>query len=255
MKRILTSLAAAAALSSLSTSALAQGKDFATQGTFAFGVERAFGVYIGKRKWETECLPPGAPGPNGCEELTHDYTRVSLLVSGPGDDDLGFSGAPNPYLSPRVGFDYFVIDGLSLGGSLGFWSYSEEREIQDKTDGSIPQGSIEDFDHTGFLFSPRVGYAIMFSDVFGIWPRGGLTFWTDSRDDNRDNFGDTDSNEFALTLEFQLVFVPLEHVGITVGPVLDFGFAGEIDQPGPGPDPDMHTTNFGIFVAGMFGYI
>ena len=251
MKRILTSLAAAAALSSVTAPALAQGKDFATQGTFAFGVERAFGVYIGTRKLETECPP--APGPGSCEELNHDYTRFSLLVSGPGDDDFGFSGAPIPYMSPRVGFDYFVIDGLSLGGSIGFWSYSEERDIQDKTDGSI--GGQEDFDHTGFLFSPRVGYAIMFGDVVGIWPRGGLTFWTDTRDDNRDNVAETDSNEFALTLEFHLVLVPVEHVGITIGPVLDFGFAGEMDVPGPFPDPDLHTTNFGIFVAGVFGYI
>jgi hypothetical protein len=95
----------------------------------------------------------------------------------------------------------------------------------------------------------------MFGDVFGIWPRGGLTFWSDSRDNNRDNLGDFDSHEFALTLEFQLVFIPLEHVGITVGPVLDFGFAGEIDDPGQGPDPDLHTTNFGIAVAGMFGWL
>jgi len=92
--------------------------------------------------------------------------------------------------------------------------------------------------------------------VVGIWPRGGITYWSDSFDDQDDNLGDQDSNEFGLTLEFHLVLVPIEHVGITVGPVLDFMFAGEVDRPNPNAqDPDLHTTSFGIAVAGMFGYI
>jgi hypothetical protein len=231
MNKHLVGISAAAALSFGSATSFAQD-DFATAGTFAFGVERVFGLYLAQRAEETPT-----------DEDTDDYTQFSFAWGGV---------PPTVYSIPRVGFDYFVIDGLSLGGSIAYWSLDIESENLDKTDGSVATGGSE---QSAFLFSPRVGYAVMFSDVVGIWPRGGITYYSRSFDADGAP-PEVDENELAFTAEFHLILAPVEHVGITIGPVIDFGITGEVDDPDPdNPDPDLQNRSFGIAVAGIFGWI
>ncbi|MGC4092527.1 MAG: hypothetical protein QM756_32545 [Polyangiaceae bacterium] len=76
--------------------------------------------------------------------------RVNLLLNHNGDS--------RGYSSPRLAFDYFAIDGLSLGASVGFSANSG------------------DFKSREVLVAPRVGYALMFSETVGIWPRLGIVY-------------------------------------------------------------------------------
>jgi hypothetical protein len=109
---------------------------------------------------------------------------------------------------------------------------------------------------TTFLIAPRVGYALMFSDMFGIWPRGGITFF--SRKVSQQNFNagtggtteQTDSvNGFSLTVEVPFIISPVEHIGITIAPTLDFPItgSGSREETGqPTVDSTVKTTDFGI---------
>lgn len=142
------------------------------------------------------------------------------LFRGPGrDTSFGLGGPPafHPYMLPRLGLDFFVIDHLSVGGSFVFYSRDNDSH---------------------FLLSPRVGYAIDFSRSFGFWPRGGLTFRNDDFDRGNDD-------EVALTLEAMFYGEPAEHFAILFGPVFDIGLAGDNQQ----------SRNFGFLTLGILGWI
>jgi hypothetical protein len=123
----------------------------------------------------------------------------------------------HPYMVARLGVDFFPINHLSIGGSFAFWDYDFRRN-----------GSS-----TAVLFSPRIGYAIDFSNSFGFWPRGGVTFLSGGGD------------EFALTLEAMFYAAPAQHFAFTFGPVLDVEVAA----------PRNNALSFGILTAGILGWI
>src|SRR5690606_22113506 len=82
----------------------------------------------------------------------------------PRDDDndtsVGFmmqGGHLSPVTVPRVALDIFIIESLSLGGTLGLHSNTGT---------------------SGLLFSPRIGYAIAFNQQWGFWPKGGFTYYS-----------------------------------------------------------------------------
>lgn len=231
MKSIAWTLGAAGGL--LLCSNVAQAKEFADKGTFAFGVERVFGFYRTHRDLD-----------NGQQERTNDRNTFSFAITS--------FPAPVPYALPRLGFDVFIIDHLSLGGSFGFATWDNDEDRTNLTGNGNRNTQTQETKSTLFLVSPRVGYAVMFGDVVGIWPRGGLTYY--SQTDSNGN--DVNEHSFALTLEFHLVIVPLEHVGITLGPVIDIGFAGNREPDNPNdPDWDLTQHSFGFIAAGMFGWL
>jgi hypothetical protein len=63
---------------------------------------------------------------------------------------------PAPLQFPRIGVDYFVIDGLSLGGNLGFTYWG----------GGGGQ--------VAYIIEPRVGYEFELAKTLEFWPRGGF---------------------------------------------------------------------------------
>ena len=113
--------------------------------------------------------------------------------------------------------DGFVIDRLSLGGSLAFFTQSG------------------DADGDGVLFSPRVGYAIPLSSVFTFWPRGGFTFL---------KLGE--ASLFGLTAEAMFVAQPKPNWGILFGPTFDLGFIGDA-----GNDVDWSHIAIGFPAVGL----
>ncbi len=128
---------------------------------------------------------------------------------------------------------------------------SDSRESED----TAPNGNVTrnpDHDSHAFIFAPRVGYAFMFSDVVGLWPRGGFSYVNgkDQVGDNEDSF-----NMFALSLEAMLVITPVEHAGFLVGPTFDFPFisGGKNDNP-PRQKLDYDTFRITTIAlqAGMF---
>lgn len=139
--------------------------------------------------------------------------RANLLLNQNGD--------PYGYSHPRVAFDYFAIDGLSLGGSLGYSANS----------GDLPYREL--------LIAPRVGYAYMFSDVVGVWPRLGATYQY-----QKTPAGVT--GVLAISFEANLVIVPTDHVAITLAPTIDASLVGKFNPAGPEKKSDYKQEEIGF---------
>ncbi len=208
MRKLMT-IGAAVVATSLAAPAAAQ--EFGEQGTPALFAERLFGFYFSKR--ETDL-------PNG-NEVEEDFKGFGLGTRSPAH--------VTPYELPRVGFDYFVIDSLSVGGAL---AYAQSEDDDDPNN----EFSI-------FLLAPRVGYVWMFSEVVGFWLRGGFTYHSIDRDP-----GGIDENALALTGEGMFVITPTPNFGFIVGPTFDLSFTGEIE------DQDRRYRSFGLINAGIGGW-
>lgn len=201
----------------------AYAQDFGKEGQIAIGAERLFGVVHTITNAEV-----------GDADITYTQTNISLLMAR-ANSTVG-PAFPLGYSFPRIGGDYFVIDSLSVGGSLGIYTHSGnvETEVmgmsQDNDTGSI----------TGFLFQPRVGYALMFTEMLGIWPRGGITFLSESGEEP--NNDERSASALAFTIDCPLVINPVPHVAFGIGPTLDLGITGSIeDNPADPDDPTVET--------------
>jgi hypothetical protein len=197
--------------------ALAQ-QTFGPQGTAAFSGDRLFGFYSVNME-----LEPPAPIPN--QEF--EWTQFGFGWEGPIH--------PSPYSIPRLAFDYFVVDSLSIGGSIAYASFDADQP-----------GDDDDDDSSAFIFAPRVGYVWMFSDVIGFWLRGGLTYHSY---DDEGIAGDFEESALAFTLDPVFVITPVTHFGFVVGPVLDITITGERDLGGA--EWDLSYTSFGIAMGPM----
>ena len=199
---------------------------FGDQGQFIVSADRVMGY-----THDVQTVEPDAPD----AEVT--VTSDNFAFLGQGD-------VLSEFMFPRVSFDYTVIDGLTLGGSLAFWTQSGETETQ------TPFGSAtaDNPTSTFFVFAPRIGYIFMFSEHVGIWPRGGFSFFTGSTEDPVTN-GDISRNGFGFNVDVPFAFVPLEHTAIYVGPGFDvsLGAGGETD-PG-NTEYNLSILDFGIYAG------
>ena len=204
MKRALTALVTTGILAA---SSAASAQDFGRQGDVAFGIDRVFGLYFMEVDQE---LRSGG-------DVEVDITEFGLGWGVP-------NHAITPFTIPRFAFDIFVIDQLSVGGTLAYASWSDD----------------DDSDFSAFILHPRVGYFIPISRVFGFWPRGGFTYH---------NYGDdADEDGIALTVEGMFTVTPVPHFGFLFGPLLDLSISGERNNL------DRKYRVFGI-AGGLFGWI
>jgi opacity protein-like surface antigen len=213
----------------LANPAAAQGiENIGNQGQFVIGAERLTGLFFDKIHQE-----------EGDAEQDYSYTTISLL----GNNGEAPEGSPSN--TPRLGFDYLVTDGLSVGGSLFYITRSGEAD-GDLADGDLASSNL-------FYFNPRVGYAYAFDDTFAIWPRAGIG-WASGKVES--GAGDTElsASSLQLTIEGNLVVSPFEHFAIVGGPFIDFGLSGSVEDE-DGDEFDQKFTSFGLTVgiAGYFG--
>jgi hypothetical protein len=204
----------------VSSSACAQ--TFGNKGQLAISAERLFGFYH-----DSQTVSLGAP----VGDQTTKYDSFSFLSSGLG---AGF------YAAPRVAGDYFIIDHLSIGGALGYSHVSVSNPAINGTTTSVGTDS--------FLFAARAGWAYMFTDIIGIWPRGGFTYRTL-------NPGATSGHVLAFTAEVPVVFTVIPHVAFWAGPTLDLGITGSRSQTvgAATVSQDINATEIGI-QTGMTAY-
>jgi hypothetical protein len=201
----------------LAPAAAAQER-FGHAGGFAIGAERITGFTSTDTEADIE-----ATGIS--EELDTETTSIAFLANDPA----------TPFAIPRVGFDFFVIDGLSLGGFFGYMSSETESSF-----GNVDTDESNDL----ILFGARIGYAFMFSDVVGIWPRGGFSYLgVDIENEDGDQ---TEFSVFALSAEAMLVIAPVEHAAILLGPTMDFTVSGEGDVSGA-VDADLEDVKVNTF--------
>jgi hypothetical protein len=247
-------------------SAQAVGAAFGRKGQVAISAERLLGVYVLDAETE-ETGTQSAGGGSITITRNNNFNSTTFVL-------LGNDEAVGPAAVPRLGVDFFVIDGLSIGGSLLYWTDSSEVEgtgINNLPGGPDPINRTRiEIDRNLFGFAPRVGYAYMFSPTFGIWPRGGITYTSRKEDTRTDSFDPVDGSlDFSatseekqsllsLSLEGLLIISPFEHIAFGVGPFLDFGLTGDVENEdtstGPGADleqtdGDLNATTFGITSA------
>ena len=233
MIRRISSVAVALAVSLSAAAAGAQEAPgtFGGAGQFVIGAERMFGFTSSNQKTSLE-------GGGVTTETTESFSQFSLL---------GLHGV-SAYSIPRIGFDYFVIDRLSVGGSLMFVTTSSETE-QDV--GGV-SASADGPSNTTFVFAPRVGYAFMFNEMIGIWPRAGFTYYSSSTEvESPVGTAENNENGLALALEGLFVIAPINHVGFTVGPTFDIGLTGGVTTKAAAPgsveqEADKKVTDIGV---------
>jgi len=221
----------------LALPAAANAQAFGTAGRFAISAERITTINHSSVTSEDED-----------EDATTTIGRTNIALFANPTTGPATSG----YSFPRIAADYFVIDGLSVGAGLGLASSSGTIENEA---GNISVETDAD-SMSGLLFAPRVGYAFMFEDNIGIWPRAGFTYvgvGTDEADGD-----EISARLFAFTLEVPFVFVPVPHVAFTAAPALDLGISGSTEEdpqePGaPNVETDYKVTDIGLHL-GMTAY-
>jgi hypothetical protein len=236
MRKLVAGIAAAGAVFAITTSASAQ--TFGEEGGMALSADRLFGI--------TSYSVKADPDVPGAEEVEVTGTNISLLWGvAPRTGDSGIE-IPIPSAIPRLSFDYFVIESLSLGGSLGYYSSSGETD---------PGNGQDKYDHdkvTAISLNPRVGYAIPLGDTSAVWLRGGLTYMKVTIDPEQGD--DIPISVMQLDAEAMFVIGLSETFAFQVGPALDFPLGGKAEIPGdPGYDIDLKVMSFGAY-AGLVGW-
>ncbi len=206
------SIALAVTLFSLAGTARAQGygAPFGHSGQVTFGAERLFGFHWASNSYHE---------PNG----TH--------RSGSGTSvGFGWQFAQHMQFSqPRLGVDVFVVDNISLGGSLGFFSMT----------GSGNGVGTQD----GFIISPRVGFNIPLSQSIMFWPKVGLTYISVG-----------DDHAFGVSGEANFAFFPRPSWAFLVTPTLDLAPFGGSNRNGNTGNADYQAYGFGVSV-GLLGVL
>ena len=201
-------MTAAHAHAAEASSARTSSGALSTRGNVIIGVERASSV--------------------GWSKVTVSNSSAEVTVSGPAVGLL-WSGDPSTvYQAPRLAIDVTVSQALTVGGSIGYATSSGTMEqtpagqATTKTDSTV---------ETSFLLAPRVGYILDLGPSVSLWLRGGVTYWTASKDPRAatNNTVQTSSG-FAATLDPQFVFSPASHFGLTAGLSADLPLGGSFKQ-------------------------
>jgi len=226
-------------------SASAAAEQLADSGTFALGVDRMFG-YVSYTNSYDSTTAAGV-------KTSHEETVSNFALLG---RTGGFSLNNIPSSAgqvPRISFDAFLGPGITLGGSIMYDYYS----IGDKTAGQ----ENPDKPSVGFwLFSPRVGFAMMFTPQIGIWPRAGITYLHVSIDDSYTNpttgvktTNTTSVSQLSYTMDVNLIIAPIPHVGFTVGPTFDYLLSQSESQTPPDTTPNSNYKAHALGLqAGIF---
>ena len=182
----------------------AHAEELAERRNLVLSAERLFGFYINNVTVEL----------NGRDDTTHQ------TVLG-----CGWSAASTALSTPRLGIDYLINDGLTLGGNIGFVSATRDGITS-----------------TGFLIGARIGYAVRLRHAVTLWPRGGLTYASVEPEGNARGL-----KTFALSFDVPFALSPTEGFAILLGPTLDLGVAGERG------DLDASELLFGLMI-GLCGW-
>jgi hypothetical protein len=189
--------------------------------------------------------PPPPPPPPGYGAPAYGAARVQQF-GGPGtlaissDMNLGFYGSSVTegggsswtfLLAPAA--DYFVIQGLSLGGQI---SYSH-------THGSSPSsatGGSTSSDTDSFGIGPRVGYNIPINDYLSFWPKVGLIFTDEA-------LKGASGNTFDVQVYAPLLLHLAPHFFAGLGPGIQTDLTASANSGGVSVPHPPKTTSYGLY--------
>jgi hypothetical protein len=202
-------------------------------GTVMVSAERLFGLSFSHESTAT-----------GNGDVSQNNTNFTLL----------YSAASTVHMTPRVAIDFAPIDGLTVGGAIGFGvgNLGGERTRNNAT--TTTDGPTS----TWVVLSPRAGYVLGLSSLAKLWLRGGFTyFWQ-----NTDFPGTPDTSSrltgLSLDLEPTLLLAAFDHLGFTASVLVNLPLTGsitsEISAGGATTSTSVDHTirNVGL-VAGMVG--
>jgi hypothetical protein len=240
-------------------------KTFGRRGSFAISAERL--AMLGA--WKTRLKAA-----DGNSQDTYSGTDIALLGMAAG----GYA-APNPDFIllrmpsvPRIAFDYFVTDHISVGGFLGYFARSASASHQEKSGTSSggssgsggvtpsmdgPSSTIAFIGARGSFFLPLGAEA-----KYGFWFRGGLSYVSSSSKLTVSAAGISASTTTSLSEVMvnadALFLLPLTSgFAITGGPFFDGSLTGsmKVEAPSvPSVSNDAGELAYGV-TFGLTGYL
>lgn len=161
---------------------------------------------------------------------------------------------------PRLAADFTVMTHVTVGTSFAFafglpGSHTEERS---PADGPTTTRENRAPGTTILGFAPRIGYVVPLGPHFAVWGRAGFAFYSvKSRVEQTTNLGVTSAATqtdtiFSLDLDPQLVWLPLDHVLVHIGPLVDVPVMGAHETAfSQGSDSKDRSDDLSIFHVGI----
>jgi len=204
------------------------------------GMVTAGGTAMAQYPYPPPPPPPAQPG--------YGYpSRPVQQFGGPGtlaissDMNLGFFGSSTNegggstwtfLIAPAA--DYFVIQGLSVGGQI---SYSH---IHSSAGGTTTTGTSSSSDVDAFGIGPRIGYNIPINDYLSFWPKVGLIY-TDMATSGAS--GSTFDVQFYAPLLLHLA----PHFFAGLGPGIQTDLTASQSAAGVSNPHTPKTTSYGLY--------
>lgn len=212
MARTLVAALLALGTLGLTARAEAQANGFGSERPFILSLEHLAGVTYTK-------MMPEESGLVGDEEDS-EMIQAGTFVGFP---SFGTLLVP-PSSQARIGLHYFVSPNVSLGALL---SYADNDQLG-----------------TRLIVGGRVGVAMPLGETSSIWIRGGFLY--------AQNAIDSSGGEFTTSAmvpggELLFVFEPVEHFGVMLGPMFEYGFGKEKAEGGG----DSSEADFTYFETGL----
>jgi hypothetical protein len=127
-----------------------------------------------------------------------------------------------PLVLPRLGFDARVTEVVSAGLSFSYAAHSAEQS-SGGTKQILPSSE-------SLLLGPRLGWWRPLSDHIALWLRGGPTWAQRASSEPTSQPGQRlifTQRQWAVSLEPQLLIMPIPHVAVSFGAAFDIGVTGQ----------------------------
>lgn len=151
----------------------------------------------------------------------------------------------SPLVLPRLALDRRWANGLSFGLVASYAAHSAERS-SDAKNATLPSSESA-------LFGARIGWLSPLSRDVSLWLRGGPTWARRASSGLGSEPGNLTivDQQWALSLEPQLVVMPLRHFGLSLGGAVDVGFGDEKLTTRSGSEPGVSRTDKTVATYGI----
>jgi hypothetical protein len=229
------------------------GEGFGERGQFIVGVDRLFDLFQYTQTSFDAFMPQGGDTKT---VTTNTQTSVGFLWG-----STWPSTNETFYTIPRLGFDYTIVNNVTLGGELiAYFTLGGSSNLEhDRGNGTTVTDHNGAPGYTALGFAVRGGYILSLNDNFALWLRGGFSDYvatqkTTNTIANITTEQTTGSKQFALDIDPQFVWTPMRHVGFTAGITADLPIGGGYWQNTVISQPNAsNTTN--LSGASSFAFV
>lgn len=161
---------------------------------------------------------------------------------------------------PRLTADVTIFRHVTVGTAFVAAFGLASAHIERTTPAGQPQTTRENDapSATLFGFAPRIGYILPLGAHVALWGRGGVAFYSvQSSSATTTNAGATTTSTekdtvFSLDLDPQLVWLPVPHLLLHVGPLVNFPLSGSHETAfAQGSVSQSRSDNLSVFHVGL----